>query len=373
MIERRRSRIKRPAHDGEFADRLLAWYDENRRQLPWRAAPDERPDPYAVWLSEIMLQQTTVAAVIPYFTNFMRRWPTVFDLATADLQSVLAAWAGLGYYSRARNLHACARRIVSDFDGHFPMDEAILRGLPGIGAYTAAAIAAIAFGRRAVVVDGNVERVLSRTAMLATPLPQAKPLVRRQADLVTPAERAGDFAQAMMDLGATICLRARPHCGLCPLATLCLASLAGVAGAYPRRQAKHARATRQGAVALLQRADGALVLRTRPPRGLLGGMSEFPGTAWAAGSTEPPGAPELQQALTGLGVIALERVPGLVDHVFTHFALQLAVFRGVVDPAVCLPDGCRWVAVPDLAHEALPSVMRKVCSHAGLEVPAARG
>ncbi len=368
MIRPRRRQIKPPAggSDGEFAQSLLGWYDANRRNLPWRAAPGVAADPYVVWLSEIMLQQTTVGAAIPYYEAFVSRWPTVFQLAAASSQSVLAAWAGLGYYSRARNLHACARQIVSDFNGRFPPDEAKLRELPGVGAYTAAAIAAIAFGRRAVVVDGNVERVLARTAMLEMPLPKAKPAVRRQAALVTPAQRAGDFAQAMMDLGAKICLRRRPQCGICPLASQCRANLAGCADAYPRRLARQARPIRRGAAAVLRRNDGALLVRTRPPHGLLGGMSEFPGTAWSAEAAEPPNAAALQQALAGFGDVELVRVPGLVDHVFTHFALQLAVYRGIVDATFALPADCRWVAEAEVAAAALPSVMRKVAAHACL-------
>jgi A/G-specific adenine glycosylase len=369
MIRSPSRQIKPPTggSDSEFAHRLLDWYDDNRRILPWRAVPGVAADPYAVWLSEIMLQQTTVGAVIPYYEAFVNRWPTVVQLAAASPESVLAAWAGLGYYRRARNLHACARRIVSDFDGRFPPDEAKLRELPGIGTYTAAAIAAIAFGRRAVVVDGNVERVLARTAMLALPLPKAKPAVRRQAERVTPEQRAGDFAQAMMDLGAKICLRRRPQCPICPLASLCRANLAGCADAYPRRLAKQARPIRRGAAAVLRRNDGAFLVRTRPPRGLLGGMSEFPGTAWSAETAEPPTAATLQQALAGIGAVELVRVPGLVDHAFTHFALQLAVYRGTLDATFVLPADCRWVAEADMAAQALPSVMRKVAAHANLE------
>lgn len=339
---------------------LLAWYDRHARRLPWRARPGEIADPYAVWLSEIMLQQTTVAAVGPYFRKFLDRWPRVQDLAAAPDEEIMRAWAGLGYYSRARNLVACARAVVARVG--FPSDEAGLRELPGIGPYTAAAIAAIAFGRRAVVVDGNVERVVSRLFAIDTPLPQAKPEIRLRADELTPDQRAGDFAQAMMDLGATICTPKRPACALCPLNESCIARRQGDAETYPRRAPKAERPERRGAAFVAIRRDGAVLVRTRPPKGLLGGMTEFPGSEWSPDF-------DLSRA-QDVAPLALEwRVKaGEVLHVFTHFALKLTVYVGEAPASRKAPDGARWVAAADLSDEALPSLMRKVAAHAGLDL-----
>ena len=332
---------------------LLAWYDRHRRDLPWRAKPGVRPDPYAVWLSEIMLQQTTVPAVKPFYEKFLRLWPRVEDLAAAPIDDVMRAWAGLGYYSRARNLHACAIAIATQHGGRLPAGEEGLRALPGIGPYTAAAIAAIAFGRRAVVVDGNVERVVTRLYEIDEPLPGAKPLIREATDRITPQQRAGDFAQAMMDLGATICSPKRPACALCPLRETCAAAVRGTQETYPRKVPKAERPRREGAAWYARRSDGMVLVRTRPPKGLLGGMTELPGTSWTArrdGGDEHP-ASLIEGRWTKLS--------GFVEHVFTHFALRLTVWRADLPKSAHAPDGCRWVAESALDGEALPSVVKK--------------
>ncbi len=337
---------------------LLAWYDRHARRLPWRAPPGETADPYRVWLSEIMLQQTTVATVGPYFARFLERWPDIESLAAAPLDDVLTEWAGLGYYARARNLHACAREVAGTLGGRFPETEADLRALPGIGAYTAAAIVAIAFGRRATVVDGNVERVVARLCALETPLPAAKPALRDLADRLTPDVRPGDYAQAMMDLGATVCLPRRPKCAICPLMEPCAARRAGLAEALPRRSPKPERPTRRGIAFWLTDSQGAVLLRRRPPKGLLGGMTEVPSTDWR----EAPWAEAEALAQAPLPA-EWQALPGLVRHTFTHFHLELAVWAGRTDRPEALQDS-RWVALDLLGGQALPSVMRKVVGHA---------
>ncbi len=338
------------------ARRLLDWYDRHRRHLPWRAAPGVAADPYAVWLSEIMLQQTTVAAVKAYFVKFLALWPRVEDLASAETDDVMRAWAGLGYYSRARNLHACARQVVAEHGGLFPSTEAGLRGLPGIGPYTSAAIAAIAFGERAVVVDGNVERVVTRLFAIGEPMPRAKPLVRSAMDEITPDLRAGDFAQAMMDLGATICTPRKPACALCPLNEGCAARLAQQQEMYPVKAPKAERPARAGAAFFFRRPDGAVLVRTRPPRGLLGGMTEIPGTPWSADF-------DLADAMAHAPVLAnWQRLPGFVEHVFTHFSLRLTIYVARHD--VPAPHGTRYVGDDVLDDEALPTLMRKIVEHA---------
>ena len=295
--------------------KLLRWYDANARVLPWRQPPGSVPpaDPYRVWLSEIMLQQTTVAAVIPYFERFTARWPTVAALAAADGSAVMSAWAGLGYYARARNLLACARAVVEGHAGQFPTTEAALRTLPGIGDYTAAAIAAIAFGRRAVVVDGNVERVVARLFAIAIPLPDGRAAIRTAADAVTPAERCGDFAQAMMDLGAGICTPRNPKCDICPLAEDCRARALGSAEALPVKAVKPVRPIRHGVAWWIERNGHVLTVR-RPAKGLLGGMVALPSSDW---TTDQVGTPP--------PVAAAWRECGEVRHVFTHFELRLRV------------------------------------------------
>ncbi|MEE8559302.1 MAG: A/G-specific adenine glycosylase [Alphaproteobacteria bacterium] len=343
--------------------RLVRWYGRAGRSLPWRARGAERPDPYRVWLSEIMLQQTTVATVGPYFRAFTARWPRVEDLAAASLDEVLAAWAGLGYYARARNLHACAKTIVADHGGDFPGTEAGLRELPGIGPYTASAIAAIAVGRRASVVDGNVERVIARLFAVETPLPAAKAVLRGlAAGLLPEAAPArfpfGDYAQAMMDLGATVCLPRRPRCAACPLAKVCAAHAAGLAEDLPRRAPKKARPTRRGVIFRVVRPDGAILLRRRPERGLLGAMMELPSTDWREAPWAGPEA--LAQAPLAAGWTEL---PGLVRHTFTHFYLELRVWAGSVS-GTRAPEAGRWVRPGDLDALALPTLMRKAIRHA---------
>ncbi len=336
---------------------LLGWYDRHRRRLPWRAEPGETPEPYRVWLSEIMLQQTTVATVAPYFLRFVARWPSVEALAAAELDAVLHAWQGLGYYARARNLHRCAGVVANQLGGRFPDDAAALARLPGIGPYTAAAIAAIAFGRQATVVDGNVERVVARVFDIADPLPGAKPAIRAQAATLTPAERPGDFAQAMMDLGATVCTPRAPGCAICPWLALCRGRRAGTADSLPRRALKARRPLRHGVAYWAVRGDGAVLLRRRPEHGLLGGMMEVPSTDWRA---LPWSAADARRQAP---VAAPWRaVPGAVRHVFTHFQLELVVMAAKIG-AGATADGV-WCLPERLDEHALPTLMKKVVRHA---------
>ncbi|HEY1982184.1 MAG TPA: A/G-specific adenine glycosylase [Xanthobacteraceae bacterium] len=345
---------------------LLAWYDRHHRKLPWRAPPGQRADPYRVWLSEIMLQQTTVKTVAPYYARFLARWPDLAALAAAPLDDVLKNWAGLGYYARARNLHACAKAVVDRHNGEFPADEAALRELPGIGAYTAAAIAAIAFEAQATPVDGNIERVMARLYAVATPFPAAKPEISRLARALTPPRRAGDFAQAMMDLGATICTPKSPACALCPFNQCCVGQARGEAETYPRRLPKREGDLRRGAAFVAQREDGFILMRTRPAKGLLGGMTEVPTTAWSKDFDEN-GAIDQAPLFAGAKPkrnIAWRRAAGIVRHVFTHFPLELSVYVADLPANTSAPKGTRWIAIEDLPGEALPSLMRKVVAHA---------
>jgi A/G-specific adenine glycosylase len=338
---------------------LLAWYDRHRRVLPWRAKPGEAIDPYRVWLSEIMLQQTTVKAVAPYFVRFLARWPDVAALAAARLDDVLRLWAGLGYYARARNLHACAQAVAAR--GAFPRDEFALTELPGIGRYTAAAIAAIAFDACTVPVDGNVERVVTRLFAVEDELPAAKPEVHRLAQTLAPAARAGDFAQALMDLGATLCTPVKPACALCPWMDDCAARHRGDAGTFPRKTRKREGRLRRGAAFVAVRADRCVLVRSRPPKGLLGGMTEVPTTDWSHDFDDKQAlqhAPRLGRAP------AWRRLPGVVTHVFTHFPLELVVYAANVSRAARAPAGARWVAIETLGDEALPNLLRKVLAHA---------
>jgi len=343
----------------DIAPRLLAWYDAHHRDLPWRVTPGAlargvRPDPYRVWMSEVMLQQTTVEAVKAYFRTFVEKWPTVEALAAAPTEDVMKAWAGLGYYSRARNLKACAD-LVALKGGSFPDTEAGLRELPGIGAYTAAAIAAIAFDRPAAVVDGNVERVMTRLYSIETPLSEAKPQIRALVEKLVPQGRPGDFAQATMDLGATICTPKRPRCMLCPVRQDCSAILTGDPERFPVRLPKDDKPHRRGAAFVAERGDGAILLRKRPDKGLLGGMTEVPTTAWS-------GKFDASSALTHAPFrhAKWRRIPGHVTHVFTHFPLELIVYVAKLPKSARACEGTRWVALGDLAQVALPSVMRKV-------------
>ncbi|MGE0061563.1 MAG: A/G-specific adenine glycosylase [Xanthobacteraceae bacterium] len=344
---------------------LLAWYDRHRRILPWRARRGERAEPYRVWLSEIMLQQTTVKAVAPYYARFLSRWPTVGDLAAAALDDVLREWAGLGYYARARNLHACAIAVAREHEGMFPRDEAGLRELPGVGAYTAAAIAAIAYDVPAVPVDGNIERVIARLFAVEDELPKAKPEISRLALSLLPPERSGDFAQAMMDLGATICTPKKPACALCPWMDKCEARKRGDQETFPRKTRKRAGDLRRGAAFVALRADGAVLARNRPPRGLLGGMAEVPGSEWSKDfdiTDALAAAPKLGKPQSNK--TSWQKLRGTVSHVFTHFPLELTVFLARVPQGTKAPAGMRWVAGEQLAGEAFPNVMRKVLLHA---------
>jgi A/G-specific adenine glycosylase len=338
----------------DIASRLLGWYDIHHRELPWRITPREHargvmPDPYRIWLSEVMLQQTTVEAVKTYFRAFVEKWPDVEALAAAPTEDVMKAWAGLGYYSRARNLKACAD-LVAQRGGGFPDTEAGLRELPGIGAYTSAAITAIAFDQPAAVVDGNVERVISRLFSITTPLSEAKTEIRAHVERMVPGTRPGDFAQAMMDLGATICTPRRPRCMLCPLREDCSATVSGDPEHFPVRLPKADKPLRRGAAFVVVRGDGAILLRKRPERGLLGGMTEVPTTDWTAradGATTEAAAP----------FPANWRPAGRIAHVFTHFALELDVFRAEVNGAA--PAGHFWSLAHEISGEALPTVMKK--------------
>jgi len=357
-------RLKAPS----LAADLLDWYDRNRRVLPWRSLPSVTPDPYRVWLSEIMLQQTTVKAVTPRFADFLRRWPDVTSLARAKLGEVLASWAGLGYYARARNLHACARVVAEQRHGSFPDTESELRKLPGIGDYTAAAIAAIAFDRRASPVDGNIERVVARLFAVTAPLPAAKPQLRELAASLTPDCRAGDFAQGLMDLGATICTPRRPACALCPLRSSCKAYAWGLAEVLPYRDEKKQRPTRRATAFVAIRNDGAVLLRERPLRGLLGGMLEVPSSPWVEGN----GGQSNKHAPLHA---RWREVPSLVEHTFTHFHLELRVLRADAGDKPSLsrgasPERCLWLKPRDFHAAALPSVMKKVLAHASaLQAP----
>ena len=352
-----RSSVAKQGPGQHLSSQLLDWYDRHARVLPWRSLPGETADPYRVWLSEIMLQQTNVQTVKAYFEKFMSLWPAVEALAAAPLDDVLKAWAGLGYYARARNLHACAGEIVSRFGGHFPKAEAELRSLPGIGPYTACAIAAIAFDQPHAAVDGNVERVISRLHAIQTPLPESKPEIGTRAQALVPRHRAGDFAQAMMDLGATICTPKSPDCGNCPWAEHCAARKSGIAASLPRKAPKKPVPLRRGVAFWIERADGAVLLRRRPEKGLLGGMMEVPSTAWG----EIASTPETQAPLAA-GWIEL---PGRVDHTFTHFQLELAVMKadGITDGTLRDDGDYRWTRPEDISREALPTVMRKIVSH----------
>jgi A/G-specific adenine glycosylase len=345
---------------------LLDWYDRHRRRLPWRPLAGERADPYRVWLSEIMLQQTGVKTVGPYFEKFVARWPDVAALGRASLDDVLRMWAGLGYYSRARNLHACAVAVLHDHGGVFPDTEAGLRSLPGIGPYTAAAIAAIAFDIRTMPVDGNIERVVSRLYAVEDALPQAKPLIQQlAATLLGPSRagdeksRAGDSAQALMDLGSSICTPKKPACALCPLNDDCAARVRGDQESFPRKAPKKSGTLRRGAAFIVTRGDELLV-RSRAEKGLLGGMTEVPGSDWLAGHDDKAA---LKQAPALKAVTKWHRKTGVVTHVFTHFPLELVIYSAKVAARTRAPEGMRWVPIATLAGEALPNVMRKAIAH----------
>ena len=339
-----------------IARRVLAWWDRHRRTLPWRARPGESADPYRVWLSEILLQQTTVQAVIPYFERFTALWPRVEDMAAAPLEDVMRAFAGLGYYSRARNMHTCAK-AVAQRGGAFPENEAALRALPGVGAYTAAAVAAIAFNRPASPVDGNIARIVTRLHAIEAPIAKASREIAAAAAALTPRDRPGDFAQALMDIGATICTPRNPDCPACPMHFACAASATGDPQAYPRKSARKARPSRRGAAFLAQTSDGAILLRTRPPEGLLGSTVELPGTPWSADFVA-------DEAMKAAPFPAPWRLaPGIVEQAFTHFLLQLDVYVVRLPENPPALDGCYWVDRDELKRVAFSSVMRKAVAH----------
>jgi A/G-specific adenine glycosylase len=339
-----------------LAARVLEWWDLHRRALPWRAPAGAAADPYRVWLSEILLQQTTAAGAAPYFLDFVARWPDVASLAAAPLDDVMRAFAGLGYYTRARNLHACAREVAAR-GGVFPRKEVELLALPGVGPYTAAAVAAIAFGEPAAPVDGNIARVLSRLHAFATPVAANRPAIEAAARDLTPRDRPGDFAQAMMDIGATICRPRNPACLACPLREGCAAARTAAPEDFPPRAVKKANPARVGAAFYARRADGAFLARRRPPKGLLGSTMELPGGAWGPGDIAdvgPAGAPFAAR---------WRRLPGAVEHVFTHFALKLALFVSEADFAAA-PEGLVWIAREDIAASGFSTLMRKAAEAA---------
>jgi len=344
----------------KLAAKLLAWYDSERRDLPWRAPPGGRMAPYRVWLSEIMLQQTTVATVAPYYETFLRRWPNLGALAAAPVDDVLHAWQGLGYYARARNMLACAREVMQSHGGVFPETEDVLVKLPGIGPYTAAAIAAIAYDRPATILDGNVERVIARLRAIETPLPAAKPELYRRAAEITPGKRPGDYAQAIMDLGATICTPKRPACARCPWRGACRAYTAGVAETLPRKTSKPARPLRHGVAFWTVRRDGRVLLRRRPEKGLLGGLMEVPTSEWRDAPWRPAAARRAAPA-----EVRWRTLPGVVSHGFTHFRLEITVLAGAVDGRAAI-DGV-WCPPARFADYALSTLSKKIIRHARTE------
>ncbi len=349
----------------EMSNALLDWYDRHARQLPWRVPPADGKlgilaNPYHVWLSEVMLQQTTVATVKDYFCKFVDKWPNVQALAACDEDDVLKAWAGLGYYSRARNLKKCADTVVAEYGGTFPSTQQELIKLPGIGPYTSAAIAAIAFGERAAVVDGNIERVVTLLEANSTPMPQAKLDCARFMERETPAHQPGDFAQAMMDLGATICTPRNPVCGLCPLSNFCRAREQGTMSEFPVKAPKKAKPVRKGAAFVLERPNGDIWLQKRPDKGLLAGMSEVPTTQW---NSRQDGALGQVSAPFDANWI----LTGNVRHTFTHFHLELEVWytTGVDENRPIEAGLSGWWSPITLVHsEALPTVMRKIIESA---------
>ncbi|WP_291728988.1 A/G-specific adenine glycosylase [Leisingera sp. F5] len=341
------------SNSAAMSEDLLAWYDAHARGMPWRVGPAARaagirPDPYRVWLSEVMLQQTTVAAVRDYFLRFTSRWPTVSDLAAAKDAEVMAEWAGLGYYARARNLLKCARVVASGISGEFPDSYDGLLKLPGIGPYTAAAIASIAFNRPETVLDGNVERVMARLHDIHDPLPGVKPVLKERAAELTPSQRPGDYAQAVMDLGATICTPRNPACGICPWRDPCAARSAGTAAELPKKTPKKPKPTRNGVVYLAKSADGTWLLERRPDKGLLGGMLGWPGSEWNdAPDPNPPFEADWQEA------------DGEVRHTFTHFHLILRVMTAELPEGFNQNSTQELIPHRDFRAASLPTVMRK--------------
>ena len=351
-------------HKIEYPDpsKLLNWYDKHARSLPWRVSPQDRengklPDPYQVWLSEIMLQQTTIPTVIGYFANFLTTWPTIQDLADAQEDDILAAWAGLGYYARARNLKKCADILVKKYAAKFPNTEQELLELPGIGVYTAAAILSIAFNIPATVVDGNVERVISRLFSISTPFPDSKKLIKQHATQLQSSERAGDYSQAIMDLGATVCSPTKPKCDICPWQSNCSAYFNNNPEKFPVKKPKMSKPTRYGFAFVAIRTDGAILLRKRPPNGLLASMAEVPGSVW---EPTPPTA-KTQSSLKNLPLRGnWEKATKPVRHTFTHFHLNVIVWYTQIDKKVRAPTGHWWSTPTAIATEPLPTVMRKI-------------
>ncbi len=342
----------RDSPEFDVSTALLDWYDRHAREMPWRVGPSDRalgirPDPYRVWLSEVMLQQTTVAAVRDYFMRFVTRWPTIQALAAAPDEQVMGEWAGLGYYARARNLLKCARVVAEGHDGQFPDTYDALLKLPGIGPYTAAAISAIAFDQPETVLDGNVERVMARFYDIHDPLPGSKPVLKARATALTPAQRPGDYAQAVMDLGATICAPKSPACGICPLRDPCLARIAGTQSELPKKTPKKPKPTRFGHIYIAQRPDGAFLLERRPDKGLLGGMLGWPGSDWSDAPTKAPPFPADWYEL-----------PSEVRHTFTHFHLVLRVWTSEL-PNRDAPEGLTILTKHAFKPSDLPTVMRK--------------
>ena len=347
-----------PAKQPQARD-LLRWYDKNRRIMPWRALAGGAPDPYRVWLSEVMLQQTTVGAVAPYFQKFVKQWPTIQSLAAASIDDVMRMWAGLGYYRRARSLHACAEYVVGKYSGVFPENEQELLDLPGFGPYTAAAVRSIAFDQRANVVDGNVERVVARIFAIKTPMPKAKAEIRAAAEKILPKSRYGDYAQALMDLGATICTPRNAKCDLCPWKKSCRARALSIVDDLPRRVKAKAKPVRRTIAFILINNRDEILLRKRPSRGLLGGMMEVPSSEWNEGDM-PTLTAVKSAAPTAEKWVLLD---GTVKHVFSHFELEIAVAVATCRKNTRPVKGV-WVPVSKLSGEALPSVMRKIIRYA---------
>lgn len=338
----------------QTAAKLLRWYDRRRRTLPWRAARGKKPNPYHVLLSEFMLQQTTIAAVIPYFRKFLEQWPTLEALAAASLEDVRAAWSGLGYYRRAKFLHAAAQAVVARHGGAIPQDEAALRALPGIGAYTAAALAAIAFNRRANVVDGNVERVVARLFAVKEALPKAKAQLRARAETLLPEKRYGDYAQALMDLGATLCTPRAPACVRCPLCTQCAAHAEGKPETYPRRAAKKAVPHKYAVIFVAQNGRGHVLMRRRAEEGLFAGLWEFPSTPWEEAE---PDARAIRRAAPVKATWRVMKSP--VRHIFSHFHLSVTVHAGFTSFSPKQGDYV-WIAPDKMGSIGLPSLMKKI-------------